>query len=87
MTARHSTKRKRRPARERGGATFACPKCHGISRVTRTKNQHDGIVIRERVCKECGNEFATSEAKTKLIKLPRGRPPFKKRRKHLRKAA
>lgn len=74
MAARRKSKAKRRPARERGGATFACPKCHSVSRVTRTKKLPNGAVLRERVCNECGRTFATHEIRTKLVRHPVGRP-------------
>lgn len=54
-------RRKQKPKRERGGATFMCPECNGISRVTRTKRSEKGFIIRERECNNCGIKFETRE--------------------------
>jgi hypothetical protein len=58
MAARRKLKR----VRERGGASFICPKCGEISRVTRT-TRHNKTVVRERRCLECDHLFATKEVK------------------------
>ena len=54
--------------RQRGGATFMCPRCNSISRVTRTTRFADGIVIRERKCLKRGHIFETEE------RMPRKAP-------------
>jgi transcription elongation factor Elf1 len=47
--------------RERGGATFECPECGGLSKVKRTKKEDNGTIVRERECLKCGFVFETVE--------------------------
>ena len=80
MAARRKSKAKRRPARERGGATFACPKCHSVSRVTRTKIlpitvQCCGIDL----CNDVGVP-SPPMIRTKLVRHPVGRSKILKPR-------
>jgi hypothetical protein len=57
------SRRRRAYQRERGGATFICPKCMSLSRVMRTARPNDpgDIVLRQRRCLECDLIFNTKE--------------------------
>jgi transcriptional regulator NrdR family protein len=57
----------RKIKRPRGGASFTCPKCKSVSRVTRTKRLGK-MVWRERKCLRCGHEFVTEEAYVPKLK-------------------
>jgi DNA-directed RNA polymerase subunit M/transcription elongation factor TFIIS len=49
--------------RQRGGATFSCPKCYGITRVRRTSKLKaaDEVILRSRQCTACDHLFSTQE--------------------------
>jgi len=49
--------------RQRGGATFTCVECGGLTRVLRTKRKID-MIERQRKCQSCERIFWTEEAET-----------------------
>lgn len=59
-----SSRRRRGYQRERGGATFICPKCKSLSRVMRTARPDPGNTVwRQRRCMECEFTFNTKEVR------------------------
>jgi hypothetical protein len=46
--------------RVRGGATFLCPVCRALSKVTRTQRVSEFLVRRDRLCRR-GHRFETVE--------------------------
>jgi transcription elongation factor Elf1 len=62
-TPKTNGSRRRRviPTRERGGATFICPKCKSLSRVMRTARPDYRTVLRQRRCMKCELIFNTKE--------------------------
>ena len=58
-----ATKRKSAmAARERGGASVPCPKCHAVpTRVLQTRRDNQLMVWRERKCLHCNARFNTDE--------------------------
>ena len=59
-----TAREKRRPTRERGGATLLCSSCKTPTRVMRTKRV-EGVVTRERACPECGRLETTEERRVR----------------------
>jgi len=58
-----SSRRRRVATRERGGATFCCPKCRSLSRVMRTARPDHNTVLRQRRCMKCEYIFNTKEVR------------------------
>ena len=49
----------------------ACPKCRsGNTGVRTTRTDEDGVIQRQRICRDCGHRFTTAQEPEYLIKAP-----------------
>jgi len=60
-----ATKRKKTNGKKRGGASYRCPACHGVSHVIITRREPQGSVTRIRECLKCHTRFETMEESKK----------------------
>lgn len=61
---------KRKNGKKRGGASYRCPACHGVSHVIITRREPVGTVTRIRECLKCSTRFETTERMKKRYDDP-----------------